>query len=317
MIVSLLDIHVTPPVGRKDGSARLEILEAGTGHGSLTLHLARAIHAANTAPPLMPPPMRKRVNLGLEPPTEGNIIYENPDGTPSTEEWATWLSERRAVIHTVDVAASFSNHAEKIVHGFRRGLYAPHVDFYIANVEDWVAAQVSRRRKMLKKTVDPFLTHVILDMPSSQLQIENVAPVIRPDGSLVVFCPSVTQIGDCVRLIKEKKLPFFLDRVVELGTGISSGRLWDVRLATRRSSTANSRSSQHSLHSTDAEMKNEEGLGDESAQVPELRSKSVDDNSSEADQAVMVCRPKVGEYIVGGGFVGLWRRMRERRDLYP
>ena len=46
--MSLLDIHVEPAtsVGPTD-SRRLEILEAGTGHGSLTLHLARSIHAAN------------------------------------------------------------------------------------------------------------------------------------------------------------------------------------------------------------------------------------------------------------------------------
>lgn len=46
MIVNQLDIHVGP---RREGDTTpiVEIFESGTGHGSLTLQLCRAIHAAN------------------------------------------------------------------------------------------------------------------------------------------------------------------------------------------------------------------------------------------------------------------------------
>ncbi|KFX96568.1 hypothetical protein V490_03275, partial [Pseudogymnoascus sp. VKM F-3557] len=55
LIVSLLDLNPTvPDPSSSSPSPPLEIFEAGTGHGALTLHLARAIHAANPAPPPLP-----------------------------------------------------------------------------------------------------------------------------------------------------------------------------------------------------------------------------------------------------------------------
>lgn len=52
-IVDLLDIHPSPSTF---SGHRLEILDAGTGHGSLALHLARAIASANPPPPDAPSP---------------------------------------------------------------------------------------------------------------------------------------------------------------------------------------------------------------------------------------------------------------------
>lgn len=55
LIISLLDIHppIDPEVHTRNGP--LEIFEAGTGHGALTLYLARAIHGLNPPPPPLPP----------------------------------------------------------------------------------------------------------------------------------------------------------------------------------------------------------------------------------------------------------------------
>ena len=50
LIASLLDIHASP-LTSYPGPPLLEILEAGTGHGGLTLYLAKAIHAANALRP--------------------------------------------------------------------------------------------------------------------------------------------------------------------------------------------------------------------------------------------------------------------------
>ena len=46
-MVSLLDLHVDLLASQNGAQPPAEILEAGTGHAGLTLHLARAIHAAN------------------------------------------------------------------------------------------------------------------------------------------------------------------------------------------------------------------------------------------------------------------------------
>ena len=145
---------------------------------------------------------------------------------PVQEEWDAWRAQRNAVIHTVDVSPKFSALAEKNVRGFRRGIYAGNTDFYVGPVEKWIAQQMQQRKKTGlaalagNDTVEPFLSHVILDMPSSNLRIPHVTPALKRNGYLVVFMPSITQIGECLQLIKDQRLPLVQERVIELGNGI-------------------------------------------------------------------------------------------------
>lgn len=266
------------------------------------------------------------------------------------------------MIHTVDVSPKFSAHAEKTVRGFRRGLYAGNVDFHVGHVEDWIAEQIRDRSSSSSSSsslsslvgsvestttteftrVDPFLSYAILDMPSAHQRIPHVAPILRPNGLLAVFMPSITQIGECVQLIREQRLPFILERAVELGTGLSSGRLWDVRMAVKKSkadpsswvnesSTANESPSppEKGYNSDDimGDMRTDEFSSASPSPpsssfipLPTSAPKGDIDNtqmhtetqagsgSGMDDNAVLVCRPKVGLRIVGGGFVGIWRR---------
>jgi tRNA A58 N-methylase Trm61 len=313
LIVSLLDIHAVPPTdGNGDKVEPLEILEAGTGHGSLTLYLARAIQAANTNPPPIPQTSQVRVleerpSSSGEQPQEENPISDKDDVPVAQKDWDEWRAQRRAVIHTIDVSAKFSTHAEQTVRGFRRGMYAGNVDFHVGAVENWIKDQVQRRKTPSgvfswrgTDTLQPFLSYAILDMPSAHLRIPHVAPVLRRDGLLAVFMPSITQIGECVQLIQKEKLPFAMERVVELGMGMSSGRLWDVRMAVRKSrADPNTWTEARSSSEDEGETQTEkEETDSESTPVPE------EDN-------VLVCRPKVGSRIVGGGFVGIWRRIED------
>lgn len=339
--MSLLDIHVTPPTaGDEAGHPPVEILEAGTGHGSLTLHLARAIQAANSNPPPLPKPSQVR-HLQDRParPLSGdekNRVEEAEEAgqaeeDPTQKRWDEWRAHRRAVVHSVDVSAKFSAHAEQIVRGFRRGIYAGHVDFHVGPVEDWITEEILQRRGSKTRqgggllaslsgsgreesTPEPFLTHAILDMPSAHQRIPHVAPVLRRDGILAVFMPSVTQIGDCVQLIRQQQLPFVMQRVVELGTGISSGRLWDVRIAVKKS-RADPSSWSSSTEDADSEAHSGSGSGDsdEATTAPPAEGETTT-VKEDADNSVLVCRPKVGLRIVGGGFVGLWRRIEDRTD---
>lgn len=299
--MSLLDIHVLPPAS--DGAPPLEILEAGTGHGSLTLHLARAIHAANTQPPPIPKTSQVRI-LANRPVRPYADAGEKTTSTPAAQDeqdentqkqWDEWRAHRTAVIHTVDVSSKFSAHAEKTVRGFRRGLYAGNVDFHVGPVEDWITDQTRQRND--KK----FLSYAILDMPSAHQRIPHVAPVLKRDGVLVVFMPSITQIGECVQLIAREKLPFVMDKVVELGTGLSSGRMWDVRLAVKKSRADPSSWTESSEEKEPGPSEGSSEGSSEAAAEP-----AADDSS------VLVCRPKVGLKIVGGGFIGIWRRIEDR-----
>ena len=317
--MQLLDLHPTEPEkedANNSGSPRLEILEAGTGHGALTLHLARAIHGANVP--------------------HTSLLHETDDSVVVRERFR---KARRAVIHTIDIKSQYVKHAQKVVLGFRRGLYFDDVDFHIGDVSEFIESRLS-------ENPEPYLSAAVLDMPSAENHLHAVSKALRVDGKLAVFNPSVTQIGDCVRRIKKEKLPLSLDTVVELGMGISGGREWDVRVARVRAKQASPPTSSgngaertkqsvavdnveehndwkdaeppsQSTEPYKGEQHNDEGYRSEETDVSEAPSdparespilQSVGDSSQ---GWAMVCRPKVGKMVVGGGFVGLWSKIRE------
>lgn len=305
-----------------------EIFEAGTGHGALTLHLARAIHGLNPAPPPLPPEHKSstgewgpknpnatnsdKVTLPIvEPlPDEPNLrngdvpsIDQDPQSIhklttgpehKSAEEvrFEAYLPSRRAVIHTLDISPAFSKYAQAIVRKFRRGLYYHNIDFHIGTIPEYLSSR-------LATAPEPFLGHTILDLPSPQEHLEIVGHALKPNGSLIVFCPSITQIADCVKAVQEKRLPFHLESVLELGAGVGvGGRDWDVRLVKPRV-----------LLKAEAEASK---MKEQSEAVSDLDSasdgESLPSTIKDAGWA-MVCRPKVGSIVTGGGFLGLWRRM--------
>ncbi|KAF4627787.1 hypothetical protein G7Y89_g10372 [Cudoniella acicularis] len=220
-IVSLLDIHPALPAAEigKD-EERFEIFEAGTGHGALTLNLARAIHAANTAPPTIPD------DSGNVPVQDGETSDQMKEAEialkVAQEKYDKWRYNRKAIIHTLDVSQQYSAHAQTIVRNFRDGIYFPHVDFHVGTIPDYISGR-------LEKSLLPFLDHAILDLPSCDDYIEDISKALKPNGVLLVFCPNITQINACVLGIKSKGLPLFLESAVELGAGSVGGREWDIR----------------------------------------------------------------------------------------
>ena len=272
-MISMLDIHVAPPTSTNDPSPSqppLEILESGTGHGSLTLHLSRAIAAANPAPPLLSAGEQKR---------------------------AAWKQSRRAILHSVEINEKTSTHAQKLVQGFRQGLYSAHIDFYVSDVASWVATQ---RKK-------EFLSYAVLDMPGVHLELEHVIPAMKDNAVLMTFVPSITQIGDCVRVIKDRNLPLEMIKVTELGEGLSNGRLWDVRLVQKRSQQRRSKGVKVEadvVNPDKADAISEEFVHDRTALKADAEKTDV-----EIDEApVMVCRPRPGEMTMGCCYVGMWRK---------
>ncbi|KAL4881603.1 S-adenosyl-L-methionine-dependent methyltransferase [Aspergillus karnatakaensis] len=345
LIVSLLDIHVNAPSPDGDNQPPLEILESGTGHGSLTLQLSRAIQAANTLPPTIPPqsqitylkgrPIRppqpedrpfKRLPQdepppAAEPTTTGRATQQEPETNIVQQQWDQWRAQRRAIIHTVDVSPTYSAHAEALVRGFRRGIYAGNVDFYVGHVENWIQDQIKRRAPPTssvslftpKQLTQPFLTHAILDMPSASLRLRHVVPILKNDGFVLVFCPSITQLGECAQIIQNDNLPLTAVKFVELGTGISGGREWDVRLALKKSRADPSGWETSEVEAETAERPFTEKLnveGTPSQTQPQTEGATVPTEIK--TESVLVCRPKVGARIVGGGFVGVWRRKADR-----
>lgn len=139
----------------------------------------------------------------------------------------------------------------------------------------------------------------------------------------------MTQIGDCVRQIKKDGLPFVLEKTLELGMGISGGRMWDVRLTSPRARSTDRRAvlegrmgkeiGEKDVATGEAAADEEAVTDDESDAGTLTETEEPADVESEAkstrtiapspeDAQVLVCRPKVGERVVGGGFVALFRK---------
>ncbi|KAF2868025.1 S-adenosyl-L-methionine-dependent methyltransferase [Massariosphaeria phaeospora] len=288
LIVSLLDIHVDTPSTISETTPALEILEAGTGHGALTLHLSRAIHAAN------PPIPKALAYAGSQEPEDAVYLGESVSDLEQ-DNLDAWKKDRRAIVHTLDISAKHSKHAQKIVEGFRRGIYAGNVDFHVGDVSAWIAEQ-----KALRKTEEPFLSHVFLDLPNAHHHLAHVAPALHVNGLLAVFNPSVTQIVKCVEDIREHKMPYLLDQVVELGA--SSIREWDIRSVKPR---ATLKKAEEQTSNSDEELPDPvEGQQERDAELAE-------DLAKGEGEWAMVCRPTAFQKVVGGGFLALWRRMEQ------
>lgn len=291
----------------------------------MTLHLSRAIQAAN---PPVPEFDSEAPSYSIKSVSDDLAESHSSANEEATKTWQDWRKSRRAIVHSVEISPTCSRHAEKkVVAGFCRGLYSPHIDFHIANVNDWVDEQLEQRNH------EAFLSYVFLDMPSSHRYLAKTINAMKENALIAIFVPSITQIGDCAREIKANGLPLRMEKALELGDGISNGRLWDVRLVFKKAKDPieGSRTSPHresesrnpvdELATTQAGESEEDESAQEEAHTQSETSATVstreEDRSSilalgkgePSEEPVMVCRPKVGERVVGGGFVGLWRRI--------
>ncbi|KAI5458457.1 S-adenosyl-L-methionine-dependent methyltransferase [Mariannaea sp. PMI_226] len=260
-IVSLLDLNLSRPGEEDDADAPpFEIFEAGTGMGSLTLYLARALHAAN---PATTPSLRDALctanylphEFGLELDAESQMAFD------------AYRSSRRAILHTLDRNSKHSRAAHKLIRQYRRALYFPTIDFHVGSIEEYITGRLAQTGNQ------PFLSHAILDLPSAHDNALHVIQALMPNGLLVLFKPSISQIGDFQTWAKRTNQPVRFEKVIELPVSTTAdgvrdtggGREWDVKTVTP---------------------------------------KGADPDS----QPVQVMRPKVGERVAGGGFVAVLRR---------
>ena len=112
-------------------------------------------------------------------------------------------------------------------------------------------------------------------------------------------------------------LPLLLDQVLELGQGISGGRQWDVRSVKPRALLR--KDNTKPINVTKA-VQNESQNGQD--QLPIVQNEPSDKEAAAVGPQAHeddddfgwedICRPKVGEKVIGGGFVGVWKKMRAR-----
>ncbi|RGP68575.1 trna adenine-n1--methyltransferase [Fusarium sporotrichioides] len=264
-IVSLLDLNLSQPSEEdydpetKEPFPPLEVFEAGTGMGSLTLHLARALNAANPAVP----PMLRDALCTARYKSEDHSLELSDEVQAALDSYRL---NRRAVLHTLDQNAKHSGAANKLVRQFRRSLYYPTVDFHVGSISDYITSRLA------ETDGQHLFSHAILDLPSVEDYASPVIQVLHPNGLLVVFSPSISQIARFQAWVSQTKQPVRQERVIELEVSTTAdgvldtggGKEWDVKTV-----------------------------------VPRADPEAV---------PVQVMRPKVGDRISGGGFVGVFRR---------
>ena len=243
ILVQLADIDIDiPKIVNEVGEIKLEnhpkhFLEAGTGNGSLTLSICNAIHAAN-----------------------GLAKHYNDK------------SLRGAILHSVDRNGMHSSVGKANVSNYKNGRYVDDVEFYVSETPSaWLNEHMQQ-----KKNPEPYLSGVFLDLPNPEEYLHDIARHMKLEATLIVFCPSVTQILQCKKVIEDSRrastdshqkrenlIDLTLTKTIELPPGNGGGtREWDVKTVFTR----------------------------------------------ESEENVSICRPKVGLKVVGGGFVGVFKK---------
>ena len=225
-----------------------------------------------------------------------------PNKIEDPPELLEWKKSRSAIIHTLDISAKHSLHAQKVIRSFRRGVYYGHIDFHTGEVQEFLS------RPEIAAKPKQFLNHVVLDMPAANKCIAEVAYRLKVNGTLLVFNPSVTQIVECLMTIRELKMPLRLESVVELAAGSAGGREWDVRVARIRKprNAPGTTGDGAAAENKGMMLRMYEWFGQWALGVNPI-SNGVDEPKSEG----LVCRPKAGDRVSVGGFVGIWRRVKE------
>jgi hypothetical protein len=223
---------------------------------------------------------------------------------------AAWSYRRRAVIHTVDASARHSSHAEGVVRGFRRGLYAGSVDFHGGvDLSRFLAARSSLTSSGASPGPPPRFSHAILDLLAPHAHLAAVARALRTDARLLVFNPSVTQIADCVRAAGYMRLPLRLERVVELAGGWVGGRDWDVRVARLKRPELQPPGAGGVVPAGAAAAGAGGGVLARLARW--WRGPGARSEEAVRQEVAMVCRPRAGERVPVHGFVGVWTRVAD------
>lgn len=207
------------------------------------------------------------------------------------------------MVTTLDVSARHSAHAQKVVAGWRQGMYAHSVDFHVGSIPEYISSR-------LATSPDPFLDHTILDLPDCHLYLETISRALKVDGTVLVFCPSITQVIECVKRAKKEDLPLVLETTLEIGQAAGvGGRMWDIRAMRARSFIRAEAAEAAKVEGGEGGAESvAEGGEAEAEAVAETTPKEAESPKPEGDGWNMVCRPKVGDRVVGGGFVGVFRR---------
>lgn len=160
------------------------------------------------------------------------------------------------------------------------------------------------------------MTAALLDMPGPEEHLKALANALMPDGVLGVFCPSVTQVGECLKVVRKSGLRLGRDMVVEFpphAEGVGAGlRGWNVKYVFVRAKVkAKMEVEGGEVEGGEAVVVDTESEGGSAGEVDGEQIEAKELPAVEEVDEVLVCRPSVGERMVGGGFFGMFRKKGE------
>lgn len=207
-MVSLADLNIDYPELDSDRNLVLppqQYFEAGTGHGSLTLQICKALHAANA--------------------------YAKFTGD---------ISKRGAILHSIDCNEHHSKTGQRTIRNFKNGMYLNDVEFHISeSPTKWLQDEADEWRNLSpqndqeKQFDEPeaFLSGIFLDMGGFENHLEETSKNLLLDAPMLVFCPSLSQVMDALKIIdKNPQIRLQFVRTVQLPPGAGGGlKEWDTR----------------------------------------------------------------------------------------
>ncbi|KAF3131413.1 hypothetical protein TWF703_007687 [Orbilia oligospora] len=290
-IVQSLDLHVSAEVDPENGP--LEVLEAGTGHGSLTLHLARALYAGH---------------LGKENPV--SILHSVEKDRKVHEAAMKLLKGFRRGIYDGPGVKFYNDDVEAWLRARLPSPEASEVPAVESTSEESTTQETSLTDQLATGSAKPSrLSACVLDLP----EIRPLLPLLQENmhlGAILGYwAPSITQISAVVEHVKLNRLPFLVEKVLEFGNGVggAGARVWDVRPALVRSRVKANKSHKSASSQRSSEDGETETTANEDAVAKEDQTKRA------TTEWEMVCRPKTGERTVGGGFYLIMRRIGRKR----
>ncbi|KAF3156385.1 hypothetical protein EYR41_001192 [Orbilia oligospora] len=290
-IVQSLDLHVSAEVDPENGP--LEVLEAGTGHGSLTLHLARALYAGH---------------LGKENPV--SILHSVEKDRKVHEAAMKLLKGFRRGIYDGPGVKFYNDDVEAWLRARLPSPEASEVPAVESTSEESTTQETSLTDQLATGSAKPsLLSACVLDLP----EIRPLLPLLQENmhlGAILGYwAPSITQISAVVEHVKLNRLPFLVEKVLEFGNGVggAGARVWDVRPALVRSRVKANKSHKSASSQRSSEDGETETTANEDAVAKEGQTKRA------TTEWEMVCRPKTGERTVGGGFYLIMRRIGRKR----
>ncbi|KAI9152453.1 hypothetical protein H9P43_009244 [Blastocladiella emersonii ATCC 22665] len=114
---------------------------------------------------------------------------------------------------SVDLRKAHSTHAAKFVHRFRRAALRDRVTFATGDVAE-----------LLPQLPPQSVDGVVLDLLSPWDLVADVARVLRPDASVVVYVPSITQALRVLHAVRAARAPLALEKCIEV-----DHREWELK----------------------------------------------------------------------------------------